>query len=397
MTRIVKYRWTLKARNNQLPPPGDWLTWLILAGRGFGKTRSITEFAKSKAERLPGSRGAIVGATGADVRDILIEGESGIKAVSPPWFLPTYEPSKRRLVWPNGTVASLYSAEEPDRLRGPQFHWAICDELASWKYPETWDMLMFGMRLGEKPQVAVATTPRPIKLIKELMSQKTTVISRGTTYDNRPNLSPAFFQQVVGKYEGTRLGRQELNAEILDDVPGALWKRANLDDNRATKHPDLVRVVVGVDPHATTGETGIVIAGKGSDGRGYVLDDLSTGGSPDHWARQVVTGYHKHKADRIAAEINNGGDMVVTTIGTVDKNAPVRKLWASRGKQTRAEPIAALYEQGKIHHVGVFAALEDELCNWVPGESASPNRLDALVWALTEVMLNSQGWARGSA
>lgn len=338
-----------------------------------------------------------MGATGADIRDILIEGESGIKNISPPWFLPTYEPSKRRVVWPNGTVASLYSAEEPDRLRGPQFHWAICDELASWKYPETWDMLMFGLRLGDRPQVAVATTPRPIKIIRDLLKQKGTVVSRGTTYDNKRNLSPVFFEQVISKYEGTRLGRQELNAEILEDVPGALWKRDSLDNERVTSHPDLIRIVVGVDPHATTGETGIVVAGKDSNGHGYILDDLSTGGSPDRWASQVVTGYRKHQADRVAAEINNGGDMVITTIGTVDKNVPVRKLWASRGKQTRAEPIAALYEQGKIHHVGVFSLLEDELCNWVPGEGSSPNRLDALVWALTEVMLNSQGWARGSA
>jgi len=368
------------------------LTWLILAGRGFGKTRSITEWAKTQAENNPGSRGAMVGSTAGDVRDVLIEGESGIMNISPPWFMPHYEPSKRRLTWPNGSVATTYSADEPNRLRGPQHHWAVCDELAAWRYPEAWDMLMFGLRLGERPRVAIATTPRPTPLIRDLIKDDTTHVTKGSTYDNVANLAPSFFNQIVRKYEGTRLGRQELLAEILDDVPGALWKRELFDNNRVTKAPDLVSVVVGVDPHASTGETGIVIAGIGGDGHGYVLDDLTTGGSPDTWAREVVTGYHRNFADRIAAEANNGGDMVIATIRTIDNNVNVKKLWASRGKYTRAEPIAALYEQGRVHHVGMFAQLEDECCTWVPGEGMdSPNRMDALVWALTELMTGNDG------
>lgn len=341
---------------------------------------------------MPGSRGAIVAATAADVRDVVVEGESGILNISIGSNRPKYEPSKRRLTWPNGTTATLFSADEPDRLRGPQHHWAICDELAAWRRPETWDMLMFGLRLGQHPRVAIATTPRPTPIIKSLIIDPTCHVTRGSTYDNKANLAPAFFQQIVGKYEGTRLGRQELNAEILDDVPGALWTRAIVESTRVTKHPDLIRVVVGVDPHASTGESGIIVAGLGTDKHGYILDDLSTGGSPDTWARQAVTGYHKYKADRIAAEANNGGDMVITTILTVDSNVATKKLWASRGKQTRAEPVAALYEQGRVHHVGMFASLEDELCTWVPGETSdSPNRLDAAVWAITELMLEQTG------
>lgn len=388
----ILYDWVSWARANQIEPSGDWLTWLILAGRGFGKTRSITEWAKTQAENNPGSRGAMVGSTAGDVRDVLIEGESGIMNISPPWFMPHYEPSKRRLTWPNGSVATTYSADEPNRLRGPQHHWAVCDELAAWRYPEAWDMLMFGLRLGERPRVAIATTPRPTPLIRDLIKDDTTHVTKGSTYDNVANLAPSFFNQIVRKYEGTRLGRQELLAEILDDVPGALWKRELFDNNRVTKAPDLVSVVVGVDPHASTGETGIVIAGIGGDGHGYVLDDLTTGGSPDTWAREVVTGYHRNFADRIAAEANNGGDMVIATIRTIDNNVNVKKLWASRGKYTRAEPIAALYEQGRVHHVGMFAQLEDECCTWVPGEGMdSPNRMDALVWALTELMTGNDG------
>lgn len=338
---------------------------------------------------MPGSRGAMVAATAADVRDVLIEGESGVMNISPAYFRPLYEPSKRRLTWPNGSTATLFSAEEPDRLRGPQHHWAVCDELAAWTRPDTWDMLMFGLRLGDSPRLAVATTPRPIPIIKQLVSDPTTHVTRGSTYENRDNLAPAFFQQVVGKYEGTRLGRQELNAEILEDVPGALWTRAMIEAGRVTRHPDLTRVVVGVDPAASTGETGIIVAGIDASGHGYILDDLSTAGSPETWGRQVVTGYYKHKADRAAVEANNGGDMVISTIKVVDPRVATKKLWASRGKYTRAEPVAALYEQGRVHHVGVFTALEDEYCNWVSGESDSPNHLDAAVWALTELMLNT--------
>ena len=383
------FDWSSWARPNQLAPDGDWLVWLILAGRGFGKTRCIAEWAIQQA-KTPNSRGAIVGATASDVRDVLIEGESGIMNISAPWYMPVYEPSKRRITWPNGSIATTYTADEPNRLRGPQHHWAICDELAAWRYPEAWDMLMFGLRLGEKPRVAVATTPRPIPILKDLIKQDTTHLTRGTTFENLHNLAPAFYDQITAKYEGTRLGRQELYAEILDDVPGALWTRDIIEQNRVTKHPELVRVVVGVDPAASTGETGIVVAGVGTDGHGYVLDDLSTSASPQQWGTQAITGYHKHQADRIAVEANNGGDMCIQTLKTIDNTAATKKLWASRGKQTRAEPIAAMYEQGRIHHVGLFGTLEDEYCTWVPGEGMdSPNHLDAAVWALTDLMMHN--------
>ena len=327
--------------------------------------------------------------TAADVRDVVIEGESGLLAIAPGL---NYEPSKRRVTWPNGAMATLFSAEEPDRLRGPQFHWAICDELATWQYPAAFDMLMLGLRLGTDPRCAIATTPRPTRIVKELSIAPTTVVTRGSTYENRANLAPAFFEQIVSQYEGTRLGRQEINAEILDDMPGALWNRKMLDDTRVTQAPQLTRIVVAVDPEATatetSAETGIVVAGIGADRHAYVLDDKTLKGSPHAWASQAIAAYHARLADRIVYESNQGGDMVAHTLHSVDATAPLKAVHASRGKQARAEPIAALYEQGKVHHVGIFADLEDQLCNWTPNSNApSPDRLDALVWALTELMI----------
>lgn len=368
--------------------------WLLLAGRGFGKTRTITEWGNAQAWGTPGSRGAVVAATAADARDILIEGESGICNLGQEEIRPTFIPSKRRLVWPNGSQAIVLSADEPARFRGPQYHWAIVDELAAWRYPDSWDMLMFGLRLGDDPRCAVATTPRPTALIRSLIKDPMSVVTRGTTYDNRENLAPAFFEQIIRKYEGTRLGRQELNAEILDDNPGALWKRTELDADRVTETPDLVRVVVAVDPSATsTGdECGIVVAGIakiGGDWHFYVLDDRSLQGSPAQWARETVATAHKWRADRIVAEKNNGGEMVSEVIRNVEggKAIPIKLVHASRGKQTRAEPVAAVYEQHRAHHVGTFAQMEDELCTWEPGME-SPNRLDALVWAGHELIVN---------
>ena len=330
---------------------------------------------------------AIVGRTASDIRDVLIEGESGILRCAPPWFRPRWYPTKRRLEWPNGAIAVTYSAEEPDSLRGPQHDGAICDEVASWRYPETWDQLMFGLRLGS-PRVVAATTPRPTALIKSLITQDNVIVTRGSTFENEANLPPEFIRSILRRYEGTTLGRQELYAEILDDMPGALWKRSVIEQNRVTKAPDLVRIVVGVDPALTSGEesneTGIVVAGVASDGHVYVLDDVSCTATPAAWAGQVVSAYHKHRANYVVVEVNAGGEMVTYTLRTVDERVPVRTVYASRGKHTRAEPVAALYEQGKVHHVGVFPQLEDQMCSWLPG-APSPDRLDALVWAVTEL------------
>lgn len=383
--------WTFWARPEQLIPPGDWRVFLILAGRGWGKTRTgaetVAEWVRSgKCRRI-----ALVAPTAADARDVMIEGESGLLNVGQPQERPTYEPSKRRLTWPNGAIATVFSADKPDRLRGPQHDGAWADEIAAWRYPEAWDQLMFGLRLGDDPRVVATTTPRPIPLIKELVESDTTYVVRGSTYDNRANLAPAFFEKIIARYEGTRLGRQELYAEILTDVPGALWNRSMIEASRVSKVPTtLRRIVVSIDPAASanedSAETGIIVAGIGEDGHGYVLEDVSLTASPDKWARQAVSAFYVHGADRIVAEVNNGGDMVEHTLRTVDRTVPYKAVRASRGKEIRAEPVAALYEQGRIHHVGYFGPLEDQLCTWLPGEK-SPDRLDALVWALTELML----------
>jgi phage terminase large subunit-like protein len=384
--------WRFWARASQLPPPGDWLTWLILAGRGFGKTRTGAEWVRGEVEANRRGRLALIGATAADVRDVMVEGESGILATARPSFLPIYEPSKRRVTWPNGAMATTYSADEPDRLRGPQHDGGWADELAAWRRPEAWDMFLFGLRLGPDPRALVTTTPRPTKIIRDLMAAPTTHTTRGSTYDNLDNLAPAFAEQIIAKYEGTRLGRQELNAEILTDVPGALWTWAMLDNRQAA--PDLTRAVVAVDPAVTSGEgsdeTGIVVAGVGVDGRGYVLADRSCRLSPDGWARRAVQAFDDFSADAIVAEVNNGGDLVEQTIRTVRRTVPYIKVHASRGKQTRAQPVAALYEQGKVSHVEAFAELDEQLTSWTPESGTSPDRLDALVWALTHLMLGAQ-------
>ena len=320
----------------------------------------------------------------------MVEGESGILAIAPPWNRPHYEPSKRRVTWPNGAIATLYSADEPERLRGPQHDLAWPDELGAWRYPETWDMLMFGLRLGSKPRAVVTTTPRPTRLIRDLIASPTTVVTRGSTYDNRVNLPPAFFEQIIRKYEGTRLGRQELYAEVLDDVPGALWTRAMLENASGHALGDLQRVVVAIDPAVTSGdnadETGIIVAAKAADGLYDVLADRSCRMSPDGWATRAITALDEFKADRIVAEVNNGGDLVEATIRTVRRNAPYRKVHASRGKRVRAEPIAALYEQSRVRHHGNLEHLEAQMLTFLPeGSDASPDRVDALVWALTEL------------
>ncbi len=393
---LTEYReWEEYARPEQLPPPGDWRVWLILAGRGWGKTRAEVEWLRMQMESGRCKRMAIVGRTAADVRDVMVEGESGILEKSRPNFRPRYEPTKRRLTWPNGAIATTYSAEEPDTLRGPQHDGAIADELAAWRYPEAWDQLMFGLRIGEDPRVVVATTPRPTRIIKELLDDPKVVVTRGTTYDNIANLAPAFVEKIVARYEGTRLGRQELLAEVLSDVPGALWQLSQIDALRVTAAPPLTRIVVAIDPAASSGdeasETGIIAAGLADNGHAYVLEDRTVRASPGEWARRAVAAYHRLRADRIIGEVNNGGEMVGHTIMMVDPTVSYKAVHASRGKLTRAEPIAALYEQGRVHHVGTFPELEDQMTMWVPGDP-SPDRMDALVWALTELVLeNTQG------
>lgn len=385
----LNYDWRFWARDKQLPPLGDWYTWLIMAGRGWGKTRTGAEYVLELV-RQGNRRIALVARTAADVRDVMVEGESGILNCAPPWNRPLYEPSKRRLTWPNGAIATTYSGDKPDQLRGPQHDGAWADELAAWRYAESWDQLLFGLRLGDDPRVVVTTTPRPVSHIIDLTKAPDTYLTVGTTYENIANLAPQAVKKLKAKYEGTRLGRQELLAVLLDDNPGALWRRHFIDDYRVMQYPDLNRLVVGVDPAASTSEdasdTGIVVAGIGDDGHGYVLEDVTLKGTPDEWGRAAVTAYHKFNAGVVVAEDNHGGDMVEHVIRTVDSRVAYHNVHASRGKKTRAQPVAALYEQGKVHHVGMFAELEDQMCQWEPGMN-SPDRLDALVWSLTKLML----------
>lgn len=345
---------------------------------------------------------ALVAETAADGRDVMVEGDSGIMSVHPKAFRPSYQPSMRRLTWPNGATATVFNATEPDQLRGPQFDLGWCDELAKWRYAqETWDMLQFGLRLGDDPRQLITTTPRPIVVLRKIMADARTVVTRGSTRDNSANLARTFLENIEAKYAGTRLGRQELEAEMLDDVPGSLWTRDGIDKHRKgqkEKLPDMQRVVVAIDPAGKsqetaisegTAETGIIVAGIGTDGRGYVLDDLTCSLSPNGWARRALSGYDMHSADAIVVETNQGGDMVKQTIQSARPGVPVIEVHASRGKVTRAEPIAALYEQGRISHVGAFPHLEDQMVLFTPlgiaGETTG-DRVDALVWAFSQLM-----------
>lgn len=351
--------------------------------------------AKGRAGRI-----ALIGETYNDVREVMIEGPSGIRSITPGDEKPRYEASRRRLLWANGAVAQAFSATEPDGLRGPQFDAAWADELAKWRYADAaWDMLQFGLRLGERPRQVVTSTPRPVPIVKRLLKDQTTVTTKAATYLNRANLAEAFIAQVIARYEGTRLGRQELDAELIEDNPDALWAREIIERGRVPREPALKRIVVAIDPPVTAGadadECGIVVAGLGDDGRGYVLDDRSAGGlSPLAWARRAGEAFRLFKADRIVAEANQGGDMVATIMRQAMPEAPVKLVRATRGKRARAEPVAALYEQGRVSHVGSFSRLEDQMCDHVPGEGAkSPDRLDALVWAMTELMLDGEAGA----
>jgi phage terminase large subunit-like protein len=400
----LRYNWEFWARPNQLEPEGDWTTWLILAGRGFGKTRTGAEtIRKWVCGDTPLSKGrcsriALVAETAPDARDVMVEGPAGLLACHPKEFRPTYEPSKRRVTWENGASATLFNAVEPDQLRGPQFDAAWCDELAKWRYAsETWDQLQFGLRLGTHPRQIVTTTPRPIPVIRRLIADENCVVTRGRTFDNASNLAAPFLRQIEERYGGTRLGRQELEGEVLDDIPGALWNREIIDASRLKVAPEtLARVIIGVDPAASSGEdadeTGIVAVGCAPDAdgvtQGYVLADRSIRGTPEEWARKAVHLYRELDADRIVAEKNNGGEMVEAVIRSVDRTVPITLVHASRGKAVRAEPISSLYEQGRIHHVGRFDRLEDQMCLFsqdMPRDEQSPDRVDALVWGLTEL------------
>jgi len=386
--------WRDVARAEQVAPDGDWSTWLYMAGRGSGKTRAGAEWVHEQI--AAGCRRiALVGATAADVRDVMVEGESGILATARPGARPVYEPSRRRVTWPGGAIATTYSAEEPERLRGPQHDGAWADELGAWKYEAAWDMLLLGLRLGAEPRALVTTTPRPTKLVRSLLSDANTITTRGSTYDNRDNLAPSYFASIITRYEGTRMGRQELMGELVDDVPGALWTLSLLDGLRVQAAPDLARVIVAVDPAVTSGaesdETGIVVVGIGADGHGYVLADRSCRMSPDGWARRAAQAYHEYQADRLIVEDNQGGEMVAFLLGTVDATVPIKRIRASRGKRLRAEPVAALYEQGRVHHVGVYPDLEDQMASFTGDGGEHDDRVDAMVHALTEVMLDTAG------
>jgi len=388
-----KYRWSIHARDKQTLPAGSWQTWLIKAGRGFGKTRTGAETIRIWKDHYPILH--LVGATAGDVRDIMIEGKGGLLESSPNWDKPRYEPSKRRITWENGSRGLLFSADEPERLRGPQCYKAWADELASWRYPEAWDQLQFGLRLGNNPQCIVTTTPRPTKVIRELIKDEHTHVTSGSSYENRANLAKSFFDNIIKKYEGTRLGRQELMAELLEDVEGALWTLKLIDQNRVNEPPELKKIVVAIDPAVTNNpdsdETGIVVCGLGINNHAYILADVSGKFSPRGWAERAVYNYEKWEADEIIAEANNGGDLVEVNIRTVDDNVPIRLVHASRGKVTRAEPVVTLDEQGRIHHVGTLAELEDQMTTWdAQAGDKSPDRVDARVWGVWKLMLEKE-------
>lgn len=397
--------WLAWAREDQRPPAGEWNTWLMLGGRGAGKTRAGAEWVRGVALGYPGfapaaaGRIALVGETYADLREVMIDGPSGLLAAHPRGERPVYEPTRRRLVWSNGAVALGFSAEDPEALRGPQFEAAWADEIGKWRHGvEAWDMLQFGLRLGGRPRQVATTTPRAVPLVKRLIAEAGTVVTRAATRDNAANLAPGFLAMALSTYGGTRLGRQELDGELLEDREDGLWTRGAIERGRARVAPTLKRIVVAIDPPAggrRSGACGVVAAGLGEDGRGYVLEDASLPAPrPEEWAARAVALYARLEADALVAEVNQGGEMVRTVIAGVDPSVPVLAVRATRGKWLRAEPVAALYAQGRVAHVGTHPALEDEMCAFgLDGlaDGRSPDRVDALVWALTHLMLAGRG------
>ena len=409
-TEELKHDWNFWARDAQLEPEGDWNTWFINAGRGFGKTRTGVEWVREQVKKGK-KRIAAVAATNSDIERVMVKGESGF--LNTCWKgdktyagkkmgFPEWSPTKRTLTWENGATVQFFSAEEPERLRGPQFEIAWCDELAAWnKDIDTWDMLQFCMRLGKHPRIVVTTTPKPTKLVRRLMKDKNTFVTGGSTFDNAANLAGTYLEAVKAQYEGTRLGRQELYAEVLEEAEGALWTTEMLEkaEIKAENVPTLNRIVVALDPAVTANKesdmTGIVVAGLDVNGIAYVLGDYTEKLSPQGWAAKAISLYHKYNADRIVAEKNQGGDMVRTTLHGEDETVPVKLVHASRGKYARAEPISALYERGLVKHVSNpedganLNELETQQRTWEPlGSIGSPDRLDALVWAITDLSLN---------
>lgn len=404
--------WPFKARPEQMPSNLDWTTWLLMGGRGSGKTRAGAEWVKGMALGDPyfttaaTGRIALVGETYADAREVMVEGESGLLSIHDNEQRPKWVSSRRRLEWHNGAVAQIYSSEDPDALRGPQFEIAWCDELAKWNHAEeTWNMLQFGLRLGSYPRQIVTTTPRPITLLKTLLADERTSTSRMNTVENKSNLASGFFDRIVKVYAGTRLGRQELDGELIDDRVDALWQRDLIEKHRVRGIEDLCRTVIAIDPavtgHAKSDACGIVIAARGTDGRAYILADETVHGvSPSRWSSQANELYEKYHADRIVIETNQGGDMAESVLRAANAQLPITQVKASRGKWLRAEPVAHLYERGLVSHVGALAKLEDEMCDFgLDGLSSgrSPDRLDALVWALTELMLQTETTPRARA
>jgi phage terminase large subunit-like protein len=391
--------WSWWQREDQAPPAGDWRLWIVMAGRGFGKTRMGAEWVRAEAERNPSAHIALIGATMGEVRSVMVEGQSGLLAVSPDDNRPKFEPSLRQLTWSNGAKATLYSASEPESLRGPAHSQAWADEVGKWGYDRsTWDNLMMTMRVGPNPQIVATTTPRPTPLMKRLIAEQGIVITRGTTKANQLFLPAAWLSALDNIYGGTRLGRQELDGEWLEEVEGALWSPELLDQCRVAEAPSMRRIVIGVDPPAgSKGDAcGIIAVGKGEDDKAYVLADHSVSGrSPEGWARAVAEAADHWQADRVIAEVNNGGDMVRSTLMAASISLPFKAVHATRSKTARAEPVQTLYQAGRAFHAGRFSELEDELCGLIAGgdyagPGRSPDRADALVWAMTELMLGAQ-------
>ncbi|MBO9726917.1 MAG: DNA-packaging protein [Novosphingobium sp.] len=413
--REWRWNWRVWARPSQLAPAGDWRVWLVMAGRGFGKTRCGAEWVNEIAENDPEARIALVAAHLGEARAVMVEGESGLLSVGAPWRRPVFEPSLRRLTWPNGAQATLYSAAEPEALRGPQHSHAWCDEVAKWdnaaaRAVASWDNLLMGLRLGRDPRVVATTTPRSVPLVMRLLAESErgeVTVTRGSTFDNAANLPARFLDTMRGSFGQSLLGRQEIDGELIAEIEGALWSRALLETCRADhapecSRPEYTRIVVGVDPPASDGgdACGIVVVGLGADGMAHVLADASVEkAGPERWARAVAGAAEAWQADRVVAEANQGGAMVGSVLRAAQLSLPLRLVHASRGKVARAEPVAALYEAGRVRHAGLFPALEDEMCGLIAGGSyqgpgRSPDRADALVWALTELMLGKGGAPR---
>lgn len=411
----LPYLFEFWALDHQLPPQGDWRTWVIMGGRGAGKTRAGAEWVRREVEgsrpRDPGRsrRVALVGETIEQVREVMVLGDSGIIACSPPDRMPVWEATRKRLVWPNGAVAQVFSAHEPESLRGPQFDAAWVDELAKWKKAEdAWDMLQFGLRLGETPRQVVTTTPRNVSVLKRILDNPSTVLTSAPTEANRAFLADSFLAEVRARYAGTRLGRQELDGILLEDAEGAMWTQSMLQAAQVDKVPEFDRIVVAVDPpvtgHGASDECGIIVVGAKTSGapQGWtacVIEDATIqGASPRGWAEAALAAMARHGAERLVAEVNQGGDMVESVVRQVDPIVPFKAVRASRGKAARAEPVAALYEQGRVNHVRGLGKLEDQMCLMtVRGfeGKGSPDRVDALVWALHELIIDpSSKWQR---